>query len=134
MSKLDPKDFRISKENKKDFKQTVIARDNLTNTFSVGKLEGDLEKLSSLETQMASQVRLSSAAIGNIERNHPFVSKLSDEHLATASYVYETKQTLKQAENKLKEIRRTKKQYRDVLSIIFTKFGFDKLVKDESAK
>jgi hypothetical protein len=135
MSKLDPKDFRIFKENKKDFKQTVIARDNLTNKFSIGELEKDLEKLEDLEKQMSAQVRLSTAAVGNVERNHPFVAKLSAEQLATAAYVHETKQTLQAAERKLKEIKNTKKQYKDVMSLLNTKFGFDKLAKkDESAK
>ncbi len=127
-SKIQAEDFSIAKENKKDFKKSVILRSNLTNEFTLEEVEADEKKLDQMEREMNGQIRVSKAALDNIGRNHPAVVKMSDETLAKASYVYETKQVLQAAERKLKEIKNAKKKYRDVKSVVYTKFGF----KDEA--
>lgn len=124
MSKLNPDDFSIVKDNKRDFKNAVIERGNLTNQFTVAEVEIDYMRLEQMEKELTSQIKLSTAALDNIDRNHPFVMKLSDEQLATASYVYETKKVKSQAESKLKQVKNGMKKYRDVLETIYKKFGF----------
>lgn len=124
MSKLNPDDFSIVKDNKRDFKNAVIERSNLTNQFTVAEVEIDYMRLEQTEKELTAQIKLSTAALDNIGRNHPFVMKLSDEQLATAAYVYETKKVKSQAESKLKQVKNGMKKYRNVLETIYKKFGF----------
>lgn len=124
MSKVDPNDFSIAKVDKKNFKHSIIERSNLTNQFTIGEVEDDMFKLNSLERELTAQIGVSTAVVGNIERNHKFVSKMSDEQLRTAAYLYETKQVLNSAKSKLKEVKNAKKKYKDVLAAVYDKFGF----------
>jgi hypothetical protein len=131
MSKVNADDFKVIKENKKNFKHSVIERSNLTSSFTVGELEDDMFKLEIQEKETAAQIRLSKAAITNIGEHHKLVSKLSDEQLATAAYLYETKDVLKKAEQRLRDTKNALKKYRDVISTVYTKFGF---TEDEPSK
>lgn len=124
IKKINEGDFSIAKENKKDFKKTVISRDNLTNEFTIESLEQHQSELQKSKQTIAAQLRLTDAVIGNVGRNHAHISKMSDEALATASYLYENKQIKLQAESKLKEIKAALKKYEDTLKVIYTKFGF----------
>lgn len=123
-NKVSPEDFSIAKENKKDFKQSVIARSNLTNEFTIADIEKNQFDLDRLERELTAQVRVSTAAIDNVKRNHAFVSKMSDEQLAAASYLFETKELLQKSESNLKEVKAAKKNYKTILNAIYTKFGF----------
>lgn len=125
-NKINEGDFSIKKENKKDYRETVISRSNLSNEFTIASLEDHQAKLEKNKKEIAAQIKLSQAVVENVAKNHLFVSKMSDEALATASYLYETKQVLAQAEAKLKEIKTTLKKYDDTLAVIYTKFGFKK--------
>lgn len=123
-NKIKAEDFKIIKADKKNFKHSTIERGGLTTTFTISELEGDLISLDRNEREAAAQVKLSKAAIENIERNHKFVSKMSDEALATAAYFHETKQLLAKAEKTLKQVKDAKKKYKEVLSTVYTAFGF----------
>ncbi len=123
MSKINAEDFSIKKDNK-DFKKAVIERSNLTNEFTIAEMEADEMQLNRLEREMTAQIKVSSAAVDNIKRNHSFVAAMSDEQLATASYLHETKQVLEAAEKKLKEVKAAKKKYKEVKDVIYKKFGF----------
>ena len=133
-SKINGEDFSIKKENKKDYRETVISRSNLTNEFTIASLEDHQAKLEKSKGEIAAQIKLSEAVVANVSKNHPFVSKMSDEALATAAYLYETKQVLAQAEAKLKEIKTTLKKYDETLEVIYTKFGFVKPEKGIKVK
>jgi len=124
MSKIKAEDFSIAKANKKDFKKSTIERSNLTNTFTLEEMEADVRRLETLEREMTAQIKVSKAAIDNINRNHTHISKMSDEALRTAAYVYETKQVLTAAEKKLKEVKDTKKKYAEVKDVVYAKFNF----------
>jgi septal ring factor EnvC (AmiA/AmiB activator) len=125
-NKIKAEDFTIIKEDKNDFKNARIERGNLTSEFSIKELETDLAQLEKIDGEAKAQVSLSSSVIKNIGDNHPFVSKLSDEQLAIASYLYETKEVLKGAEKKVTQIKADRKKYKEVLDTIYEKFGFVK--------
>ena len=124
MTKVNAEDFSIDKVNKKDFKQSVIKRSNLTNEFTLSDLETHQAQLEKMERELKAQVKLTTSVIENIDRNHKLVSKMSDEQLHTAAYLYENKNVLKEAEKKLKEVTKTKKNYKEVIDTIYSKFGF----------
>lgn len=121
--KITSEDFILSKKNK-NFKQAEITRLNMTSTFTIEDLEGDMRNLDRMEREATGQIKVSGAVVDNIARNHAFVSKMSDEQLATAAYLHETKQVLAKAEKQLKEVKRAKKQYKEILKTVYDKFGF----------
>jgi hypothetical protein len=123
-NKIKAEDFKILKADKKNFKHSTIERGGLTSTFTIGELEGDLISLDRNEREATSQIKLSKAALENIERNHKFVSKMSEEQLATAAYLHETRAVLAKAEKTLKQIKDAKKKYNEVLSTVYKVFGF----------
>jgi len=125
-NKINPEDFSISKENKRDFKLSVISRANLTNQFTLQSLEDHQAELTKAKSTIESQLKLTNAAIDNICRNHKTIAKLSEEDLATADYLYENKAVKTNAENKLKEIKVSLKKYEETLDVIYTKFNFKK--------
>lgn len=136
MTKINAEDFSIDKVNKKDFKQSVIKRSNLTNEFTLQDVEDHLSELERAEKELVSQIKLSTAVVGNVERNHPMVSKMSPEQLNAAAYLAETNKIISDSEKKLKGIRQTKKNYKEVIDTIYTKFGFveSNILENEPAK
>lgn len=122
--KLDEKDFSIAKENKKDFRKTLIARANLTNHFTIEDVEDDLSNLNRMERELKSQISLSTKVVENVATHHPYVAKLSDEQLKTAAYLHETKDVLSKSEAKYKEVKNAQKRYKAVLELIYSKFNF----------
>jgi hypothetical protein len=126
MAKVNADDFSISKENKKDYRQTVIARANLTNHFTIESLEDHEAELKKAKETLNAQIKLTNSVIDNVERNHKKVAGLTEEELATAAYLYENKALKVNSENKLKEINASLKKYKETLDVIYTKFGFVK--------
>lgn len=122
--KIKAEDFNLKKEDKKDFKKSIIERTNLTNEFTLADIETHRAELEKMERELTAQIRISTAAKENVERNHKFVSKMSDEQLNAAHYLWETKQIIRKSEIKLKEVKRTKKKYKEIESVIMDKFGF----------
>lgn len=121
--KINPDDFSIAKKNK-DFKKAIISRANLTNEFTISDIEKHQAQLDKMERELTAQVKLTTAVVNNIERNHPFVAKMSDEQLNAAAYLCENRHLLKESEQKLKDVKRAKKNYSEVLKTIYDKFGF----------
>lgn len=134
-SKIKAEDFELTKSNK-NFKKATITRINMTNSFTIEELEGDMRNLDRMERESAGQIRVSKAAVENIERNHKFISKMSDEQLATAAYLYETKTLLAKAEKTAKEVKNAKKLYNEMMKTVYQKFGFVEttLPENESAQ
>lgn len=123
-NKIVAEDFNIKKENKKDYKRTVIERVNITNEFTLADIENHKADLDKMERELSSQIKVSTAVKANVERNHTFVSKMSDEQLGVAHYLCETKDIIRKAEAKLKEVRATQKKYDEVVKVVMDKFGF----------
>ena len=130
-SKLNPEDFSIAKSNK-DFKKAIISRSNLTNEFTLEDIEKHEAHLLKNERELVAQISLTKAVVGNVERNHKFVSKMSDEQLAVAAYLHENRALLAKSEGQLKDVRRAMKNYKEVTDTIYNKFGFVKTELDES--
>lgn len=122
-SKITAENFELTKKNK-NFKKAEITRTGMTSTFTIEDLEDDMNRLDRMQKESTSQIGLSKAAVDNIERNHPYIGKMSDEQLATAAYLYETKQVLAKAEKTLKDVKAARKQYNEILATVYTKFGF----------
>lgn len=122
-TKINPDDFSIVKKNK-DFKKAIIARGNLVNEFTVSDIEKHQAQLDKMERELTAQVKLTKAVVANVERNHPFVSKMTDEQLNAAAYLAENRHLLDESEKKLKDVLKAKKNYKEVVSTIYDKFGF----------
>lgn len=122
-NKIVAEDFKIKKNNK-DFKKAIIERSNLTNEFTLEEIEIHEAELNKNTRELEAQVRITTAVLKNVETNHPVISKMSDEALSVASYLFEARQTLKKSEAQLKSIKATKKKYGEVKNVIMQKFGF----------
>lgn len=122
-NKIVAEDFKIKKNNK-DFKKAIIERLNLTNEFTIEEIEIHEAELNKNTRELEAQVRITTAVLKNIETNHPVISKMSDEALSVASYLFEARQTLQKSEAQLKSIKATKKKYSEVKGVIMKKFGF----------
>ena len=121
---LNPEHFTISEANKEDFKKSVIARNSLTNHFTIADIEAQQASLERMDRELTGQIKVSSAVLDNVKRNHPDISDLSDEKLAASSYLFENKKLLADSEVKLADVKKVAKHYEDVLVLIYEKFGF----------
>jgi hypothetical protein len=135
-NKITAEDFFLKKEDKKNYKNSVIERRNLANEFTLGDIENHKVELEKMERELTAQIRVSNAAADNVCRNHVFVSKMSDEQLNAAHYLWETKMIIKKSEVKLKEVRAARKKYNQIIEIALQKFGFVKsnIINNEPAE
>jgi cysteinyl-tRNA synthetase len=134
-TKINPDDFSIAKKHK-DFKKAVILRGNLTNEFTLEDVETHQAQIVKMERELTAQIKLTTAVVANVERNHEFVAAMSDEQLNIAAYLAENRNLLSEAKKKLKEVEKTKKNYEAVVAAIYEKFGFveSNLVENETAE
>lgn len=122
-NKIVAEDFKIKKSNK-EYKKSIIERHNLTNEFTLEDIETHEVELDKNERELVAQIRVTNAVLANVERNHPVISKMSDESLSVASYLFEARQTLQKSEAQLKAVKATKKKYKEVKDVVMKKFGF----------
>lgn len=122
-TEVNPDHFEIAEKNE-NFKQAIIARSNLTNHFTIEKVEEQQEQLRKMERELEAQLTVTNAVLDNVKRNHPEIFALSDEMLAVASYLHENKVLLSESEGKLGEVKEHLSHYDDVLGVIYEKFGF----------
>jgi disulfide oxidoreductase YuzD len=134
-NKINPDDFSIAKKHK-DFKKAVILRGNLTNEFTLEDVEIHQRQLDKNERELIAQIKLTTAVVENVERNHEFVAAMSDEQLNVAAYLAENRNLLSEAKKKLKEVEKTKKNYEAVTAAIYEKFGFveSNIIENETAE
>lgn len=131
-NKFKAEDFTLKSEDKKDFKKSTIQRDNISDEFTVAAVEENQRYLDKMYKEMDGQIKVSKAYIDNVSRNHPKILELSGEELAAAVMLVENSEVLKQAKEKMKEITLQQKEYKDLLKIIYKKFGFvESAVLDE---
>ena len=122
-NKINPEDFSIAKENK-DFKKSVISRSGLTNEFTLEAIEKHEKEIKESKATLLAQVKLSDAVIKNVAQFHPMIANMSDEMLSKAAYLHETKQVMKEAAEKAKQLAATERKYRLIKKVIYDKFGF----------
>ncbi len=134
-TKINPDDFSIAKKHK-DFKKAVILRGNLTNEFTLEDVESHQAQIVKMERELNAQIKLTTAVVENVERNHEFVAAMSDEQLNVAAYLAENRNLLSEAKKKLKEVEKTKKNYEAVTAAIYEKFGFveSNIIENETAE
>ncbi len=134
-TKINPDDFSIAKKHK-DFKKAVILRGNLTNEFTLEDVESHQAQIVKMERELNAQIKLTTAVVENVERNHEFVAAMSDEQLNVAAYLAENRNLLSEAKKKLKEVEKTKKNYEAVVAAIYEKFGFveSNIIENETAE
>ncbi len=134
-TKINPDDFSIAKKHK-DFKKSVILRGNLTNEFTLEDVESHQAQIVKMERELTAQIKLTTAVVENVERNHEFVAAMSDEQLNVAAYLAENRNLLSEAKKKLKEVEKTKKNYEAVVAAIYEKFGFveSNIIENETAE
>ena len=123
-NKIEAENFELTKKHKTNFKKSEITRTNMTSTFTVEDLEDDMANLDRMQKEATAQVGLSKSVVENIAHHHPMISKLSDEQLAQAAYLHETKQVLNKAEKTLKDVKDARKKYNAIIAAVYSKFGF----------
>lgn len=131
---IKAEDFNLLEENKDDWKQSTIERVNVSTEFTPALIEehqGDLQKM---EKELTSQLSLAKATVENIERNHEFVKELDEEQRHHVWMLYENLQVVKNAENKLEQVKDQLGQYEQLMEIIHDKFGFVKSELNEPEK
>jgi hypothetical protein len=132
--KVNPKDFELKKEDKDDFKQSVIERKNVKTEFTLSLVEEHKNDLLKLETELTAQASVCQATVDNIERNHEFAAKLTDEERHHVWMYVENATVVKDAEAKLKVVKEQLGAYDELLDTVYEKFGFVKTEVEEPKK
>ena len=126
MSQLNKDDFRI-KEEHDDYRQAVIARDNLTNEFTIADIEEQVKSFEKMQTEVRAKVGVAQATVDNIERNHgELLDKLSNKEKHHVHMWKENLNLVKEHQPLLKQIEESLTHNREVLELLYDKFGFVK--------
>lgn len=127
MSKLKKEDFKIDEENKDDFKQTVIARMNLTNRFTIADIEQQIKSFEKMKTEAEAQIGVARATADNIERNHgELLDSLSSKQKHHVHMWQENMNKVKEYQPLLDQVNESLQHNKDVLDLLYDKFGFIK--------
>lgn len=117
-------DFSVVEENKEDALQTVVKRENISNEFKVGDILSERKSLEKAKLEIGGTVRLAKATIQNIERNHKFITELSEEERHHVWMHQENADIVKQGDPKLEQIEDQLKQYDEIEAIVFPLAGY----------
>lgn len=115
--------YTVEKANKKDPMQSVIVKHGATIHFTladINRLEANLKKQL---TEAEAQMKLEAAKMDNIERNHSFVKKLTDEQLFTSHMYAEAKARFKDSERMVKDIKAKFKNHDKEMADIYEQTG-----------
>lgn len=126
---INKEDFILKEEND-DFKQSVIERQNVTTEFTLEDIENHQADLEKMRRELIGQMKVTQATVDNIERNHEFVNELSDEQKHHVWMYHENKTVLENAKQKLEQVEEQVERYKELLDVVYEKFGF---VKSEEA-
>lgn len=126
---INKEDFILKEEND-DFKQSVIERQNVTTEFTLEDIENHQADLEKMRRELMGQMKVTQATVDNIERNHEFVNELSDEQKHHVWMYHENKTVLENAKQKLEQVEEQVERYKELLDVVYEKFGF---VKSEEA-
>ena len=135
---LKIEDVSILEENKDDFKETVLERKNLTNTFTIASIEKHLVTLNTMKKEGEAQLGLSKATADNVLKNNSFLKKMSEEDQNAALMYRENVMSAKEIEPQLAEVNEEIKKHEGYLDMVYKKFGFVKVdpgvIIEESVK
>jgi hypothetical protein len=124
--RYNPKDFKVVEENKEDFRFSVIERSNMKNEFTLADIESSQKELQRVKKEMESQRKLCVATCKNIEENHKFIKKLTDEQMHHVWMYQENKVVADDAAVKLTEVDEQIADYENMSNIIHEVGGFVK--------
>lgn len=122
--KINPEDFVLKEENKENFKQSVIERNNVSTEFTISVIEDHQADLEKFEKELTSQISLCQKTADNIYRNHEWLKDMDDEKLHHAWMLKQNLDVIKDAEPKLEEVKGQLAQYAELMKVLHKKFGF----------
>lgn len=109
-----------------DYKLSVIEKSGIKGHFTLLDVETHEAKLNKMRSELKGQIILSKAQADNIERNHEFVLKLTEQDLFTAALYNETTSTLQDCAKKLDMVEAGLKEYEDEKNLILEALGLPK--------
>lgn len=119
------------KKREKNFKDSLIEKKyEQKHTFTIADVNAHQEKLEKLYKEIDGQFMLAGAKVQNIEINHPFVKKMSEQDLFTVHMYVENLNITKHAQEKLREVAKQQASYRRELKDIYKELGFSDEPKD----
>jgi hypothetical protein len=126
LDNINPEDFILKEENKDYFKKSLIERQNVTTEFTLEDIEAHQADLKKMERELKAQFKVTGATIDNIERNHPFVKDFDKEQLHHIWMYHENKVLMENAEQKYEQVKEQLTAYKELLEVLYEKFGFVK--------
>ena len=121
---IKAEDFELKDENKKDFKQSVIERNNVSTEFTIEVIENHQADLLKFQKELTAQISLCEKTADNIYRNHEWLKDMDEEKLHHAWMLKQNLDVIEQAKPKLSEVEDQLGQYNELLKVIYDKFGF----------
>jgi uncharacterized protein YukE len=118
-----PHSYNI-KEAKEDWRDTVIEKTNITSDFTIRQFEQNIERLQKTLKELEATHKLNLAMMENIERNHKFVKKLTDEEKNTVAMYWESQQIVKQYAPRIAEFYEALGAEAKEMEAVKTLFGF----------
>lgn len=126
LDNINAGDFILKEEDKEYFKKSIIERQNVTTEFTLEDIESHQADLERMERELKSQLKVTGAMIDNIERNHEFVKDLDVEQVHTVWMYNENKELFDASEEKLEQVTEQLATYKELLDVLYEKFGFVK--------
>lgn len=127
MSELKKEDISIKEENKENFKESVIERENLTNEFTIADIEKHLETLGKMKTEADATLGVATAMKTNIEKNHNDVlEKLSMEERHHVAMWFEQENIINEISPQVKNVDEEIAIHQEYLDVIYDAFGYVK--------
>lgn len=116
-----------------NYKESVIEKTGIKGRFTLLEVEMHQAKLQRVLKEIEGQIELSGAQVKNIEENHSFVKRLTDEELHHAALYFEIFSTLKDSKEKLKQVKAALQEYDDETGMILDALGLPKteIVSDQ---
>ena len=126
--------YTISKENKENFLNSEIKKENVTAFFSLSDIDLHVQKLEKFVTEYDAKARVHSAEMINIERNHPFVKDFDAKQLHTLGLYIDAIRELKKVEPVIEDAKKAIKEYAKEKSEIYKqcKIDISKLMEDNT--
>lgn len=124
--------YKIKKDNKKDPTAILIEKGNITHTFRPADMLNEQEYLSNYIKQFKGQADVERAKMKNIEENHPFVLKMSEQDLFTAHMYQEANAIVKTIEKKLPEFEEQLEESEAELVVLQDTLGFSLQTPEEA--
>ena len=122
--KINPNDFVIAEENKDNFKEAVIERQNVSNQFTIAAVEDHKRDLEKMERELEAQISLCEATVENIYRNHEWLKDIDEEKLHHAWMLKQNIDVIENSKPKLEQVDEQIALYDELLDVVHDKFGF----------